>query len=437
MDRKNAIGYIGSVSWRVSKLGLERMEALMEAMGNPQQQLRFVHVAGTNGKGSTCSLLSSALTQAGYCTGLYTSPFVGCFNERMQVNGKNITDDELTALTDEVRLFADAMEDHPTEFEIVTALAFLFFLRKKCDIVVLEVGLGGRLDATNIIQPPLLSVITSIGLDHVAELGNSLVQIAKEKAGVIKPGSEVVLAAGLAPEAEAELEEEAQRCGAVVHKASMARFTSEHARLGGQTFRWDGAIQLSMPLAGEYQKINAATALTALEVLGKMGFSVGQQALRDGFAAARWPARLELLHKEPVFMLDGGHNLQGVQVLAQSLKSFFPSRKWVFVMGVMQDKNWKEMAEVMLPLAQRFYCVAPDMARALPAEELAKGLVDLQGGNHLPACPCANVRAGVQAALEAAGTGGLVCAFGSLYMAGTIREYFGFGVHCHEDFFSG
>ncbi len=434
MDRKNAIGYIGSVSWRVSKLGLERMEALMEAMGNPQEKLRFVHVAGTNGKGSTCSLLASVLTQAGYRTGLYTSPFVGCFNERIQVDHQYITDEELAGLTEELRRYADAMEDHPTEFEIVTAIAFLFFLRKNCDVVILEVGLGGRLDATNIIPPPLLAVITSIGLDHMAELGNSLAEIAREKAGVIKPGSEVVLASCLAPEAKAEMEAQVRRCGVPVHFVRQERLAPEHAWLGGQTFRWDEEIDLSMPLAGVYQQINAATALTALELLRQKGFVIGRQALQEGFSAARWPARLEQLNKAPVFMLDGGHNLQGVQVLAESLEAFFPGRKWVLVMGVMRDKDWREMARVVLPLAQQIYCVAPDMARALPAGELAEGLNALTGGAPY-AKACQSVREGVQAALEAAGETGLVCAFGSLYMAGTIREYFGFGRHFHEDFF--
>ncbi len=435
MDKKNAIGYIGSVSWRVSKLGLERMHTLMEAMGNPQDKLRFVHVAGTNGKGSTCSLLASVLTQAGYRTGLYTSPFVGCFNERMQVDHQNITDDELTALTEEVRRYADAMEDHPTEFEIVTAIAFLFFLRKECDVVVLEVGLGGRLDATNIIASPLLAVVTSIGLDHMAELGNSPAEIAREKAGVIKPGCDVVLASGIEDSAQQVLEAQAEACGAAVHRVRQERLLPERAWLGGQTFRWDGDVELSMPLAGVYQQVNAATALTALEVLRQKGLVIGRLALQEGFSSARWPARLEQLHNAPVFLLDGGHNLQGVQVLAQSLEAFFPGRRWVFVMGVMHDKDWKEMAKVVLPLAEKIFCVAPDMARALPAEELATGLNQLAGALPL-AQPCQDVRAGVKAALDAAGEQGLVCAFGSLYMAGTIREYFGFGVHCKEDFFS-
>ncbi|MDL2254302.1 bifunctional folylpolyglutamate synthase/dihydrofolate synthase [Ruminococcaceae bacterium OttesenSCG-928-I18] len=431
MNRENAIEYISNVSWRESRLGLQRISALLQAMEDPQKQLHFIHVAGTNGKGSVCTMLASVLTAAGYRTGLFTSPFVNCFNERMQVDGRQIEDGELTLLTKEVQQYADAMEDHPTEFELVTAIGLLYFKRRECDLVVLEVGLGGRLDATNVIPPPLLAVITSIGLDHTAELGDSLWDIAAEKGGIIKPGSEVVLAPQQ-PLVEKAMDEICRQNEVPLHRTDFGLLEAEDTALEGQYFSWGEYRRLHLPLFGAFQLPNAATVLTALEVLAHKGFPVDETALRKGLGSVRWPARLELLAREPVFLLDGGHNEQAVNALAESLESYYPGAKWHFLVGVMADKAWKNMLETVYPLAQGFLCVTPDTPRALSAEVLATWL---RSQGTVPVETCPSVRKGVEALLEEAGAEGLACAFGSLYMAGEIRAYFGLGTGGEKDVF--
>ncbi len=431
MDRQGAIRYMGEVSWKESRPGLARMDALLQSMGSPQETLQFIHVAGTNGKGSVCSMLSSVLIKAGYKVGLYTSPFVNCFNERIQVNGVYITDEEVVSLTQEVRTHADKLPEHPTEFELVTALGLLFFAKEKCDVVVLEVGLGGRLDATNIIAPPKLSVITTIGFDHTAELGNELEQIAAEKAGIIKQGSIVVSA----PQKQAAASVLKERCEAL----SVPLFTTEIEHLTrlssdihGQRFCWKEQ-EFCIQLVGEYQLENAAVALTAIECLKNQNYNINDTAIKEGLLAASWPARLELLSEKPVFFLDGGHNLQGAEVLAQSLQALYPGRKWHFVMGVMRDKDWRGMLQHVLPLAERVFCVASDRMRALPADELAQGIENWQ--KQLPTQACSSIVQGIESAIASAGEEGLVCAFGSLYTAGEVREYFGLAKYQKKDSF--
>ncbi len=431
MDRQGAIRYMGEVSWQENSRGLQRIAALLESMGSPQKSLRFIHVAGTNGKGSVCCMLASVLSKAGYRTGLFTSPFVNCFNERIQVDGVYITDEEVAQLTQEVRMHAEKLAEPPTEFELVTALGFLFFQKMQCDIVVLEVGLGGRLDATNIIAPPCLAVITTIGYDHTAELGTKLAKIAAEKAGIIKPGTKVVSA----PQKEKAgfvLKERCKELSVPLVITQMSRLVPLCSSIHGQHFHWDGK-ELCIQLVGEYQLENAAVVLTALECLKQQNFAIDEQAISAGLSLANWPARLELLSENPVFFLDGGHNLQGAEVLAQSLQALYPNQKWHFVMGVMRDKDWRGMLEKVLPLAESMFCVASDRMRALPAKELAEGIKTWQP--KLRAEACASIEDGLSKALKAAGNDGLVCAFGSLYTAGAVREFFGLAKYQKKDSF--
>ncbi len=422
LDSRSALEYISRVDWRHSRLGLQRIQALLGRMGNPQCVPAFVHVAGTNGKGSVCALVAAVLRAAGYTVGLYTSPFIHRFNERIRVNDAPIPDEELARITEWLRPLADAMDDHPTEFELVTAIAFEYFKRRGCDIVVLEVGLGGRLDATNIIPAPAVAAVSALGLDHTAQLGDTIEAVAAEKAGIIKPGCRAVSAAQ-PPAAMAVLREVCRDGGIPLKAVSPEAVTIRESGPEGQLFNYKGHSGLRIALAGAHQTQNAALAVEIIEALRAAGRAIPESALREGLAAARWPARFELLHRRPLALLDGAHNPQGAAALAENLARFFPGRPCVLVAGVLADKDWPGLLRPLLPLAARFFAVTPQNPRALPANKLAAWLAD---NGPAPAAACPGLPEALNAALDAAGPKGLVCAFGSLYMAGAVREYFGF-----------
>ena len=263
MNIDETLSYIHAVCWRSSIPGLERIRALLALMGDPQKGLEFIHVTGTNGKGSTCAMMASILQAAGYRTGLYTSPFLIRFNERMQVDGQQITDDELCEITAQVRPLADSLDPHPTEFEMVTAIAFAYFARHNCDIVVCEVGMGGEFDATNVIPAPEAAVFCNIGLDHTQYLGDTIEKIAATKAGIIKPGCDAVLYRQTAS-AEEIIRQRCERLGVPLHLADFDGIRLESAGLEGQVFDWEELTGLRLPLLGRHQLCNAAVALTAI-----------------------------------------------------------------------------------------------------------------------------------------------------------------------------
>ena len=312
MNYESALEYIHAVQWAGHKPGLSRTRTLLAALGDPHKKLRFVHVAGTNGKGSTAAMLASCLQAAGYRVGLYTSPFINRFNERIQVNGEQIPDDALVRLVERVRPAADAMADVPTEFEIITALGMLWFAEEKCDIVVLEVGLGGTLDSTNVIDPPECAVITALGMDHVKELGPTIADIAAAKAGIIKPGSPVVSYGGV-PEADAVIARVAKEQNAPLTVVDLSRLKVEGGDLDAVTFDFDGLDGVRLPLIGSYQPKNAAFAITALRVLRGRGWNIPDSAIRTGLEQVSWPGRFELLRHSPAFLLDGSHNAHGMR----------------------------------------------------------------------------------------------------------------------------
>lgn len=419
MNMDGFMEFLQSVSWQGSRLGLERMTCLMKLLGDPQKKLKFVHVAGTNGKGSLTALVSSVLTAAGYKTGVYTSPHLVSYCERMVVDGAEIPERELFALAEEVKPLVEQMEDKPTEFELLTGMALLYFAQQGCDIVLLEVGLGGRLDATNVIDAPEAAVIMNIGLDHTGILGDTLEKIAGEKAGIIKEGCAVVAYPGQ-PEVEAVYRRVCAERHAALRKADLSRLTFVREDLFGQTFHWGDLHDLTIGLLGEHQRRNAAVALETIEVLREKGWSISDEAIRTGLEAARWPARLEVLCREPLFILDGAHNGQCAQALADSLKSLLPGQKIVFLTGVLADKDYRDIMGLMMPMASEFFCLTPFSERALPAAELAACLT--QWG--AKATPCETVEEGIGAALAAAGEKGIVVSFGSLYLAGAVRDAF-------------
>ena len=416
MTDTEAVELVHQRAWVGQKPGLERIRRLLGRLGNPQEQLKFVHIAGSNGKGSTAAMLASVLTAAGLRTGLYTSPHLWRFHERFQVDGVPISGEDLAEVTAQV---LEAAEDE-TEFELMTAIGMLHFLRSGCEIVVLETGLGGRLDSTNIVAAPEVAVITHIGLEHTELLGDTPGKIAAEKAGIIKAGSDVVLY------------RQSREVGAVVERACAEQkvrlaFTAPEqlevlsSGLEGQAFNYRGRGPFHIRLLGEYQLDNAMTVLdTAVALMGR-GWDISWEAVRTGLSKAVWPARMELARRSPDVILDGGHNPQCMEALSRALRELYPRKKLIFLTGVLADKNYPAMLGEILPLAREFYAITPDSPRAMPAGALAEYIED-RGGRALP---CESIREGLERALAAAGPEDAVCACGSLYMIGEVRHLLG------------
>ena len=418
MDYQEALAYIDGVAWFGSRPGLSRVTELLHRLGDPQNRLKFVHIAGTNGKGSCAAMLASVLKTAGYKTGLFTSPYLFRFNERMQINGREIDNDVLADVVTRVSIPAEIMEDHPTEFELMTAAAMLWYAEEDCDIVVLEVGLGGRFDATNVISRPEVSVIMNIGLDHTKILGDTVEKIAAEKAGIIKAGCPCVLY----QQSDSVTQVIRQRCGEVgaeLHIADFSAIKTEFDSLEGQVFTYKGEAY-AIPLLGAHQLKNAAVVIETAETLRRRGWKLPHEDVEHGLYAVSWPARFEVVSDGPCFVVDGGHNPQCAQTVAENLKKYFPGCRRVLLIGVLADKDYRSLADILAPEADEFVCVTPNSDRALPAEELAQVLRPYGK----PVTVCESIKEGVSAAIDAAGQDGMVCAVGSLYMVGEIRACF-------------
>lgn len=412
MNYEQALEYIHSVNWTFCKPGLERITALCAALGDPQKKLRFIHVAGTNGKGSTSAMLASILQSAGYRTGLYTSPYIRTFCERIRIDGENIPQNVLANLTERIRPIADKMADKPTEFELITALAFAYFAEQGCDVVVLEVGLGGRLDSTNVIENTVLSIITGIDFDHTALLGNTIEEIAKEKAGIIKSGRPVLFGGGKGAAYDTVLGVALEK-NAPFWCVDRSSYKEREATLAGTRFDYSHYTDLRLPLLGAYQPYNATLVLTAIELLNEGGFSVDEDAVRRGLSSVRWPARFELLSQDPIIIYDGGHNPEGVRAAVESIKAYFGNQRVNILSGVMADKDKGEMIETVKEVAARAFAVTPNNPRALAAEDYAAQLAS----HGIFATAYASVAEGVRAAIESSKKEGipLVC-LGSLYL---------------------
>ena len=420
MTGQEAVNLIHERAWVGRKPGLSRTLTLLGRLGNPQDRLKFVHITGTNGKGSTAAMVSSMLTQAGYRTGLYTSPHLWRFHERFQVDGVPISDGLLGELGELVINAGEGMADPPTEFELMTALGMEFFLRAGCDIVVLEVGLGGRLDSTNVIPAPEAAVITNIGLEHTQELGGTCALIAREKAGILKAGSAAVLY-HQSREVEQVVEEACRELA--VPLTVTAPDTLEVLETGrdGQTFRYRRKGPFHISLLGHHQLYNATVALDTVWTMAARGWKIDHRAVAEGLRRAAWPARMELARRNPDVLLDGGHNPQCMSALHTALEELYPDRKIIFLTGVLGDKDYQDMVGEMLPLAKCFVTITPDSPRALSAGELADYL-KARGGR---AIPCETVAQGLERALALAGPEDVVCACGSLYMIGEVRHLMG------------
>lgn len=423
MNYTEALNYIHGTYKFGSKLGLENIKSLMDALGNPQKRLKFVHVAGTNGKGSTSSMIASVLSEAGYRTGLYTSPFIEKFNERMQINGCMIPDNELAEITDIVKSKIDMLisegHAHPTEFEVVTAIGFLYFERNGCDIVVLEVGLGGRLDATNVIETPLISVITPIDLDHVEYLGDTYAKIAFEKAGIIKENGFVVSYPQIT-EAMDVIEKTCKERSCTLVKVSFDSLDILNDSLESLSFDFENE-SYEIGLIAPYQSKNASLAIKTVQALNKMGFSITQETLKRGLKKARWMARMEVVSTSPLIIIDGAHNVHGIKGLADTLEKHRGKYEIVGVMGILKDKDYEQILSIILPYLDAVVTSKPDNPRAMTAFELAEKIVDIPiiGSND-------EIEAALEMAIRYSGNQRLqkmIICFGSLYMVGGARTY--------------
>ncbi|MBQ4116147.1 MAG: bifunctional folylpolyglutamate synthase/dihydrofolate synthase [Clostridia bacterium] len=418
MNYKETLEYIHSVCWKGSRPGLERTEKLLSMMGNPQDKLKYIHVAGTNGKGSVCSMLSTVLRKAGYKTGLYTSPFVRYFNERMMIDGQMISNEELSEVTEYVKQFADKMEDVPTEFELITAIAFEYFSRNNCDIVVLETGMGGRLDSTNIIKTTVLSVITGIALDHTAYLGDTLGKIATEKAGIIKQNIPVVYG-GKSVEAYEAISKVANERNSILHTATDAEFKNIEFSLRGCTLDTPQFKKLFVSLVGDYQPSNIATALKCLLVLTSVGFKISEEDIRNGMAEVYWPARFEIINEDPLMIYDGAHNPEGLRACVDSIKRFFGDKKVNIISGVMADKDVNSMLPVIAEVADEVFTVIPNNPRSMDSKVYAEYF----NNYGIKANAFKTIEEGVKAALDSSAKKGCaLVSLGTLYMYGDIRD---------------
>lgn len=413
---------------KVNKLGsvpgLDSIRELLKRMGNPQDNLQFIHVAGTNGKGSVSTLIANALTANGYKVGRYISPVISDYRERIQINNRMISKNAVADGLSGIFEICTAMEKeglaHPTAFEIETALGFRYFTDKKCDFVVLETGMGGTLDATNIIENTKLCVFASISMDHMAFLGDSLEEIATNKSGILKSGCKAVSA----PQSAEVLNVLNKACEALnVPFTAVKRENVKVGRqsLNGQKISYKHFKQVDVPLLGSFQAENAALALEALAVLGEGGIQLKEEKIRKGFLDSVWPARFEILSKKPYIIADGAHNEDAVKKLMETMRFYFTNQRIIYIMGVLKDKDYTSMIQESAPMAEFIFTVtSPNKERALPAFELAKQIREYN--------PNVTAADSVEEALEMArlmaGGDGVVLAFGSLSYMGKLRACF-------------
>lgn len=423
MNERQAMAYIEELSrYRGIVPGVESIRELCRRLGDPQERVPVIHIAGTNGKGSTLAYLSSILTAAGYRTGSYCSPAVTDYRERFLVNQKMIARTAFAKLLERVAGAAEEMAAqgyaHPTAFEVETALAFCFFEEKKCDVAVVECGMGGELDATNLIDKPLVSVLASISMDHMQFLGGTLAAVAAHKAGIIKEGCPVVSAAQN-PEAARVIEAEAVKKHAPLTVADVKTTSGVRYGLSGQSFHYGGYRNLKISLGGIWQIENASLAVETVRALNGRGFPVSGDALRKGLISAQWKGRFSVLQKKPYVIADGAHNADAAKKLADSLSLYFTNQPKVFIMGVLRDKDHETMIGLMAPLAMQFIAVTPpENPRAMPAYELAREIRKVN--EHVTAAD--SLEEAVEMAYLLTPPEGVIVAFGSLSYLGKFEQ---------------
>ena len=420
MNYEEARVYLDEVSKYGSVLGLDNMRELLGRLGNPQDDLKFIHISGTNGKGSALSYMSTILSGAGFRTGRYISPTLYAYRERIQVDGVMIDRESLAALVTVVKEAVDAMEAEnngkPTVFEVETALSFLYFKEQKCGIVVLETGLGGTLDATNVVKTTVMEMISSIGMDHMEFLGGTLQEIAENKAGIIKPHTWVV-SAEQDPKAAEVIKRVCREKDCKLSVVDPDAFQDVHYGYEKQTFTYKNWKGVEITLAGTYQVTNAALALEAVEALRKLGYSLTEEQVRKGMKAAFWRGRFSVIHKNPVVVIDGAHNPAAAKVLKDSLETYFQGKNLHFIMGVFADKDYQSVIEMTAPLAKHIITIeTPGNPRALSAVKLKEAVEKVN-----PSVEAAgSIREAVEKSMKNAQKDDVIAAFGSLSFLGEL-----------------
>ncbi|MBR3819847.1 MAG: bifunctional folylpolyglutamate synthase/dihydrofolate synthase [Clostridia bacterium] len=420
MNCNEAIEYIHSLEKFGINPGLERIRALCNLLGNPQKKLKVIHVAGTNGKGSTSTMISNVLRKSGYNTGLFISPYVTDFRERIQYNGNMIDKYDLAECVEKVKTAIDVLNEtgiNPTEFEALTAASFIYFEMKKCDFVVLEVGLGGRLDSTNVIEAPYATVITSISLDHTAILGDTIEEIAHEKCGIIKFGAETVLYPFQDEKVFPIVEKTCKDKFNDLRIPDVSKLKIIEEKLEGTVAEYDG-IEFLLPLAGEHMIYNACTAIEAVRSLSRLGIIISHKAISEGIAMSVMPARMELIKKHPVIILDGGHNEGCAKVLSDFIKKHLDGKRIIMVASMMSDKDYMSYLSVVAPLADVFIATRVDMLRALPSGELMMSASAFCKNCH----DVPNPSKAIVAARNIMQDDDVLIVCGSFYLAGDIRD---------------
>lgn len=420
MNYNEALEFIHSRMKFGSQPGMERISALCEAFGNPQDKLKFVHVAGTNGKGSTCTMIAKILEASGYKVGLFTSPFITDFRERIQINSQMIPKESFAAIVERIIPVIDELKQkniNPTEFEIITIAAFLYYEQENCDIVVLEVGLGGTLDSTNIIKKSEVSVITSISMDHTDILGNTILEIAAHKCGIFKQGGHVVGYPQPDFTVERFIKEKAKEAGCDYTHSELGRIRLVREEFDGSTLIYAGCT-FKLPLTGKHQIYNFSTAIAAINVLKGKGRNISMKNMLDGVALLKMPARVETVSTNPLVIVDGGHNAEGFDALCYTIDKYFKDKKIIAVFGMMKDKDYKYCAKKLAPLCEKIYTTTVSNPRSLTAKELAEEL-KLYGAKVKPVDDCGKA---YKKAVKKADKDTVVIVCGSLYLASDIKN---------------
>lgn len=423
MTYKEARRFLENCNQYAGELTLEPLREMLRRLGNPQDKLSFVHIAGTNGKGSILAYVSTILFKAKYRVGRYVSPTIFGYRERIQVNGVSISREDLTRLTEKVeRVGAQMLSEglrHPTMFEAETAVAFLYFLEQGCEIVVLEAGMGGRTDATNVIQNTLVAVLASISMDHMGFLGDTLFEIAENKAEIIKPGCMVVSVKQM-EEAERAVMERSKKVGCSVVVADADAAVHRKRGLFQQTFDYKEQESVEIALSGEYQFINAVAALEVVEALRKKGYQIPEEAVRSGLKETVWKGRFTVVAKEPYVIVDGAHNRDAAKRLRETIEQYLSDKRLIYIMGVLADKEYERVIEETVSFASEIVTVmTPDNERALPAEKLAEAVAKY----HVPVQAAESIADAVERAYALARKEDVILAFGSLsYLGELIRQ---------------
>lgn len=425
MNYEESLKYIEETHKFGVRLGLDNIGKLLELLGNPQENLKIIHVAGTNGKGSTCSFISSILKEAGYKVGLYTSPFLETFTERIRVNDENIPQEDVARIVSLIKEQIDKMVSegysYPTEFEIVTAMAFYYYNEQKVDYVALEVGLGGRYDATNIIKQSEVSVITSISLDHIGILGDTVEKIAYEKGGIIKDNGTVIVY-DQSNEVKNMIKEICKEKNAKYIEAKFDNIKINQSDIHSQVY--DCKImekeykELEIKLIGEHQINNSILALNVIEYLNKTkNLDINEEDIRKGLINTRWPGRIEKIKENPIFIIDGAHNEDGAKSLAKAIENNFKNKKLTLLIGILEDKDIESVLEILIPKFDKVITTTPDNPRAINCEKLKEKISKYM--NNVVAKP--QIEAAVKYTLENASKDDIIISAGSLYMIGAVR----------------